>query len=384
MRILALVEAVTLTGPVKNLLSFGQFARQSRSGVELSIAAFFRPALGPSNPFLDAVRSAAIPLDVIPERGRFDRSVLPAISGILERRRPDILQTHAVKSHFLVRYGGFHWRAPWIAFQHGYTREDLKMRMYIQLDRWSLRAASRVVTVCKPFADALARTGVHRDRIDVISNAITPPPPVPPEEVLALRTRLNLPQDAKVLLSIGRLSHEKGHADLIDALDLLARDRPDLPLCLLLVGDGIERASLERRAAAARHKIVFTGHQADVWPLFAAAHLFVLPSHSEGSPNVLLEAMAAKVPIVATAVGGVPETVQHGETAWLVRPHAPAELAHSIAQALAQPDDARRMADHAFARVLADFSPEARSKNLLRLYRSVAPRPSAVPMEDAG
>ncbi len=382
-RVVALVEAATLTGPVKNLLAFCRMARQAGSIIDLSIAAFFRnsSSAASSNPFLDAVRSAGIELDVIPERGRFDRSVIPAIGRILERRRPDVIQTHAVKSHFLVRYAGFHRRIPWIAFHHGYTAEDFKMRLYVQLDRWSLRAAPHVITVCEPFAADLVRAGVPRDRIQILPNAVAPPPVVTDEQVCALRRRLAVPQGARILLSIGRFSREKGHSDLIAALQLLSRDRPGLSLCLLLVGDGIERPALERAAASSMHRVIFTGHQPDVWPLFAIADLFVLPSHSEGSPNVLLEAMAAKIPVVATAVGGVPETVENGQSALLVPPRSPSELARAIARLLDDPALLSTLAANAYSRVAACFSPQARMDALLRLYRLAAPDRSAIQTE---
>lgn len=368
-RVVALVEAVSVTGPMKNLLAFCR-AAQPEGEIELSIAAFVRGEA--SNPFLDAVREAGVPLDVIRERGRFDRSVIAAIAEILDRRRPHLLQTHAVKSHFLARYGGFARRVAWIAFHHGYTSEDLKMRLYIQLDRWSLRAARRVITVCGPFADELAQTGVRRERIQIIPNAVAPPPPVRAEEIESLRRRFDLSGSSRIVLAIGRFSSEKGHADLLAALAILARDRPDLAPCLLLAGDGIERANLERMAASCGHRVIFAGHQGNVWPFLALADLLVLPSRSEGSPNVLLEAMAAGVPVVATGVGGVPESVENGSSAWLVPPRAPAALAAALAEALDRPDVARQFAANAAARVAAHFSPHIRHQTLLAMYRSAA------------
>jgi len=156
-RVVAVIEAVTVTGPAKNLLRFAARARSS-TAAEISILTFNRSQQ--SNPFLDAARSAGLEADVIDERFRFDPGVMGQLTALLQRRSPDIVQTHGVKAHFLVRAGGLARRYPWIAFHHGYTAEDLKMRLYNQLDRWSLPGADRVVTVCTPFAEALARRGV--------------------------------------------------------------------------------------------------------------------------------------------------------------------------------------------------------------------------------
>ncbi len=184
LRVLALVEAATVTGPAKNLIRFCEMVQADpAAGLSISIAAFHRRSPGgpESNAFLDAVRAAGIELDVIPERGRFDSSVQGMLDQIVARRRPDIIQTHAPKSHFLVRWMGLQRGRGWIAFHHGDTAEDLKMRLYTQLDRWSLRAAHRSVTVCEPFADLLVARGVRRERLQIVPNAMAAAPLVAEE-----------------------------------------------------------------------------------------------------------------------------------------------------------------------------------------------------------
>ncbi|HTM14379.1 MAG TPA: glycosyltransferase [Bryobacteraceae bacterium] len=388
LRVLALVEATTVTGPAKNLIRFCEMVQADpAAGLSISIAAFHRRAPAgaesnafagsESNAFLEAVRAAGIELDVIPERGRFDSSVQPVLSEIVARRRPDIIQTHAPKSHFLVRWIGLHRGRGWIAFHHGDTAEDLKMRLYNQLDRWSLRAAHRSVTVCEPFADLLVARGVRRERLQILPNAMAAAPLVPKEDVSALRDRLALPPAARVILSVGRLSPEKGHADLLAAMRLLLRAHPQLAIRLILVGDGIDRSSLERVAAASdlASSVIFAGHCQNVWPYYSLADVFALPSRSEGSPNALLEAMAAGVPIVACKVGGVPETVEDGSSALLVPRAKPAAMASALARVLEDPALATRLVSNASERLVKRFSPESRYQALLQVYRAVKERP---------
>jgi len=380
LRVLALVEATTVTGPAKNLIRFCQMVQADpAAGLAISIAAFQRqaPAGSESNAFLDAVRAAGIELDVIPEHGRFDSSILPLLREVIARRRPDIIQTHAPKSHFLVRWMGLQRGRGWIAFHHGDTAEDLKVRLYTQLDRWSLRAADRSVTVCQPFADLLVGRGVRRARIQIVPNAMAAAPLVPQEDAMALRDRLALPQDARVILSVGRLSTEKGHADLLAAVRLLLSDRPQLTIKLILVGDGIERPALERAAAAPdlASAVIFAGHCSNIWPYYSLADVFALPSHSEGSPNALLEAMAAGVPIVDCKVGGVPETVEDSSSALLVPPSDPAAMAGALARVLEDRALAARLVSNASARVVTRFSPQSRYQVLLEVYRSVRRSP---------
>jgi glycosyltransferase involved in cell wall biosynthesis len=236
-----------------------------------------------------------------------------------------------VKSHFLVHRAGVRKNCKWVAFHHGYTSTDLKMRVYNQLDRISLPNADRVLTVCRPFADQLAARGVDRARLRVQHMPVRPFL-ISPDDPGKLRNELGLPPDAKVILSVGRLSHEKGHCDLISAFALLRERVYDETLCLVLVGDGPERVRLEQQAkdSGAQGQILFTGHRDDAKRFYGIANIFALPSYTEGTPNVLLESMAAGVPIVSTRVGGIPELVNDGENALLV----PARLPQAMADAL--------------------------------------------------
>jgi glycosyltransferase involved in cell wall biosynthesis len=247
------------------------------------------------------------------------------------------------------------------------------MRLYNRLNRWSLPAADRVVTVCRPFADSLARAGVAEERIRVLPNSIAEAPHATDEEIRDLRGRLGLNQKERVILSIGRFSREKAQADLIEAAAHLTRLHPDLAFRLVLVGDGPERQAVEQAASGLAGRVVCAGHQTNVRPYYAVADIFVLPSHSEGSPNVILEAMAAGVPIVATAVGGVPEMLADGESALLAPAGAPEALAEAMGSLLTNEELATRLARNASASVAQRFSPDAYRRALLGVYAELSP-----------
>ncbi|MET0648485.1 MAG: glycosyltransferase family 4 protein [Pyrinomonadaceae bacterium] len=378
-RLLSVMEATTVTGPAKNLLGFAARARSREfteplglPRVETTVVTFVRgaDASGEPNAFVGAARAAGVEVVLIPERFRFDPSVFKALRSAVERCAPDVLQTHSVKSHLLLRLSGLGRRYPWVAFHHGYTTPDAKMRLYNQLDRWSLPSAARVVTVCGPFAERLASAGVRRERISVLHNSVAPASA--PEEGVAraLGIRLGLGEGERVILSVGRLSQEKGHADLVAALGHLGRLAPGLSFRLVLVGDGPERARLEEeaRARGLSERVVFAGHHADVRPFYALADVLVLPSYSEGSPNVLLEAMAAGVPVVATAVGGVPEIVAHEESALLIAPRDERAMAEALARILSDATLARGLAAKAAELAAERFSPEAYARSVLEIY----------------
>ena len=385
--ILALLEADGLTGPVKNLLEFCIHSRQvmddsSGFGIDCSLATFRRDHhdLADSHAeFVKAAEAAQVGLEFIRERFRFDPRVLEQLRNLVEKQAPGIIQTHNVKSHFLVRCSELWRKYPWVAFHHGYTTTDLKMCAYNQLDRWSLLAADRVVTVSHSAAQALARIGVRASRLRVVHNAASPNPEGDPGVAFALRRSLGISDEQRVVLAAGRLSREKGHADLVTAFGYLAQQQPATSICLIVAGDGPERHRIEAltKSLDGNHRVLLPGHVSNLRAYYAMADLLVLPSHSEGSPNVLLEAMAAGLPIVATRVGGVPEIVCHGQTAILVEPRKPRALAHGISLLLSDRSLAKQLSVNALRAVL-DYSPLARTRALTQIYNELAPRRTPV------
>jgi len=187
----------------------------------------------------------------------------------------------------------------------------------------------------------------------------------------SLRRELGVGQDESVVLTVGRLSHEKAHADLVAALSHL---REAVPVRLIIVGEGPERKRIEEtaRGLGADRRVTLTGFLSDPRPYYAIADVFAMSSLTEGSPMALLEAMAARVPVVATAVGGIPEIVQDGESALLVPPRDPAALATALARALSEPEQSRRRAEQAFSALKERHSPQARVRAVARLYRDLA------------
>jgi len=171
---------------------------------------------------------------------------------------------------------------------------------------------------------------------------------------------------------VGRLSREKDHLTLLHAFRQLAREG-SVNAHLLIVGDGPERPRIE---AAIRDfqlcaAVTMTGHMPSAEPYYGVADLAVLSSLSEGSPNALLEAMSARVPVVATAVGGVPEIVADRQSALLVPPHSPAALCQAMGELLTNQAMARALAQRAGELLAARHSLEARSKRLLEIYAGV-------------
>jgi glycosyltransferase involved in cell wall biosynthesis len=176
---------------------------------------------------------------------------------------------------------------------------------------------------------------------------------------------------------IANLVHYKGHADLIEALARLQS-----PPRMCFIGDGPERAALVRllHARGLEHAVEFAGTVPEARRLLPSYQFAVLPSHKEGLPNAVLEAMAAGLPVIATAVGGVPEIVTEGVTGMLVPPHAPRELANAITRLINDPRLRVRLgtAGRSAAERLSDASCAARHEAVYqavhRLVHQAVPR----------
>jgi glycosyltransferase involved in cell wall biosynthesis len=372
LRTLVFLEASTVAGAVKPVLEFARetAASASERRFELTMALYQRAKQQAE--LIDVVRGAGIPIEVIEERHALDLRALPQLRTIVERLRPDILWTNNTKSHFLVYLSGVDRSAQWIAFHHGYTQEARRTRIYNELDRWSLPRAKRVVTVCQAFASELQRKGVPAERLRILRNPIRVAAPVSDAERSHLRESLGL-NDCTVLLSVGRLSQEKGHADLLRAVaQMRVAQGAAFGSRLLMVGDGPERSHLAALCADLKLEDVvhFAGFQPDVRPYYAIANVFVLPSHSEGSPNVLLEAMAAGVPMVATAVGGLPEVLSDEVNALLVPKQDVAELAKAITRLLDDAQLRRHLVEQGHV-VVAQHSPQSYFRALSGLFEEV-------------
>ena len=371
-RVVALLEGKVVSGPAKNLL---KFAADCRDEVDLTVITFQRTSTenrsdSSSNPLISEARKLDIPVEVVPETSPFDLSTVGALRRIIQERESQIVETHGTKSHFLVSLLSNR-RFTWIAFHHGYTAEDLKIRFYQQFDRWSLRRCDSAVTVCEEFAVLLGRRGVARGRVHIIHNAVETDDDGAHRELAEKARRLwRVKSDERIVLAAGRLSPEKGHAYLVEAASGIVSRSHEWKLRVMIAGSGPceEKLKDQVKALGLNANVELIGHRSDLQSLFSIADVFVLPSLSEGSPNVLLESMAAGVPIVATKVGGVPELVRNGESAILVPPGETHQLRAAILELLKNRPLASRLAAEALRNVREDFSPAKRNESLLNIY----------------
>lgn len=243
---------------------------------------------------------------------------------------------------------------PSVAVTRGWTAQDVKVRLFEWLDRRLLRWHSAVITVSHQQRQEVLALNVPAEKVFTILNGIDLHTLPAGYEQSVIRHELHLADSVPIAGVVGRLSVEKGQRYALQAL----RDVPDVQL--LVVGDGRERETLGALAIqiGLEDRVHFLGERIDARQIIGTLDVLVLPSLTEGIPNVILEAFAYKTPMVATAVGGVPELVKDGETGWLVPPRDPHALAQAIREAVSNPEEARRRAENAYRHLLANFTVE--------------------------
>ncbi len=246
--------------------------------------------------------------------------------------------------------------------------------------RWSVNRAAATVGVsdstCQHLADSLR---LRRDRVELVPNGV----PITPGDRDSARRALGVDPTVRLLLSVGNLYPVKGHATLIEACGLLAQERTLPPWRVVVAGRGDEAAPLQARihALGLEDRVTLLGLRDDIPDLLAAADGWVMPSLSEGLPMALLEAMLARLPIVSSAVGGIPDVIRDGENGLLVPAADPARLAAALASLLRDPDTATRYGANAFAAANGTFSASTMVSRYLALYEralGVAPINQAV------
>lgn len=323
-----------------------------------------------SHPLVSALREADVVVEVIKLPHRAYGREQAALAALIRDFGAEVVHTHGYHMDVVGARAARQASVPRIATAHGFTGGGWRNRFYEILQRRSYRSAAAVIAVSRSIADRLRRDAVVAPAVRYLQNAWVRRADRLPKE--RARLALGLEADAFVVGWVGRVSREKGPDIIIRAL----RHPEAAGLTLCMVGDGPSRDDLQGAGSAndaAGSSVLWTGGVPEAGRLFAAFDVFVLSSRTEGTPMVLLEAMDATVPIVATRVGGVPDMVDSAE-ALLVDPEDPAALRAAVLAVRTQPEAARHRAERAKARLATVFGPGAWLDAHEQLYREVIAR----------
>jgi glycosyltransferase involved in cell wall biosynthesis len=338
-----------------------QLARAARAaGHE---CAFVSPSEGP---FLEQARAEGFATHLLDLGRLFRLDGVLRLGLLLRRERADVLHTHTplvanILGRVAGRLAGVRVVSP-VHIENHFPAGRRRAGLYRWLDNATARSAATLLTVSQGTRAALERQG-YPQRIEVVYNGVAPSTAEPAD--------LGLTPGRPEIGEIARLAEVKGQRTLLRAC-------VGLDVTVVLVGADLERGGayrreLERQAAelGIADRVLFTGYRRDADAVLRAFDVLALPSTIEGFPLVVLEAMAAGIPVVATPVGGVGELVRDGETGLLVPPEDPAALAAALHRLLDEPETARRLAEAARAQVFERFSEASMCARVLAVYEDL-------------
>lgn len=324
----------------------------------------------------DELERENVPVVALNRRPGFRPDLGWRIASLARRHRAEVLHCHHYSPFVYGRIAATLIGAGLVYTEHGRLSDQppsIKRRMVNPLLG---RLGGPIFAVSGHLREHMIAEGLPASRIGVIHNGIDPGPEATPDMRAAAREVLGLPHDALVIGTAARLDTVKDLGALLQAFSQLRGTYPGSRL--IVIGDGAERAALTAIGAdlGIMAAVDFTGHRDDVRQLLPALDIFVNSSVSEGISLTILEAMAANLPVVATAVGGTPEVVIPDVTGLLVPARDPQRLAGALVQLAS--DEQRRLEFGAEGRrrVLARFSADRMVSDYMEQYKRTARKDS--------
>jgi glycosyltransferase involved in cell wall biosynthesis len=368
-RILHVIPTLDQSGAEKQLSLLAR-GLAAQGEFEVHVAALTR-----GGPLEAELARSDVPVTVIGKRGKLDPLAFWRLVHQIRRLRPAIVHTWMFAANSYGRAAALRERVPHLIASERCV-DPWKQWHQLAIDRYLARRTERIVVNSTGVREFYERQGIASEKFVVIPNGIdgaefAPADGVTPLDRRKLLTQLDLPADARLIGAVGRLWPQKRVKDLIWAIDLFKVIRDDVHL--LVMGDGPQRQILERytRLVEATDRVHFLGHRADVSRILPHLDCVWLGSEYEGLPNVVMEAMLAARPVVATNIAGTRDLIVEGQTGYLVGVGDRASFVRRTRLVLEDAALAQRLGEAGRQRMLTEFGVDRMVEAHLRLYREV-------------
>jgi glycosyltransferase involved in cell wall biosynthesis len=326
------------------------------------------------------LRSLGVPVEVIDEAD--DELAIRELSAWLRREEIDLVHSHMYRAEVVGTRAAVAAGTPVIMATVHSSR--VRAPSDVSLLASLTPSMDRLIVPSESIQRKVVAEGRVGARFAVIPNGVDLSRFASPAPRCAFRREFGVPSHALLLGVVARLEPEKGHQFLLDAMPIILRGAPDT--WLAIVGEGSSLAALRAQASSlgVAERVVFTGRREDVSALTADLTVAVLPSVREAQGISILEAMARRVPVVASAVGGIPEVVTSGVDGLLVPPADPAALAEAVLRLLRDEALRRRIGEAGYATVRDRFSIDAQVRRIEAVYNEELTRAGVLLGDGAG
>jgi glycosyltransferase involved in cell wall biosynthesis len=323
----------------------------------------------PGSPLHEKAEAEGLP--VLPLRIRSEIHLGAAFRLARAMRREGCLLAHFHDAH-AVSVGGMACDRAKVPIRVISRRVDFPLKRNFFSRRKYTRNVDAIIAISEGVKDVLIKGGIAPDVIEIVPSGIDFAPFEKVDGCDFLRKEFGFADDDFLVGIVAALEDHKGHRYLLEAAQILKDRAPKVKI--VIVGKGSLEMDLDQQARAlgVTGLVFFLGFRDDVPRILASLDLFVLSSHLEGLGTSIMDAMASRLPVVATQAGGIPEVVIHEETGLLVPPRDPAALAQAILEIYQDRGLARRLGERGYEVVHEKFSAEAMARRIIAVYEKLA------------
>jgi glycosyltransferase involved in cell wall biosynthesis len=369
--VLDLRDSPWFDGPGRTVLECATGLK--KDNLTIIIGSFRAPHLK-THLYIEEAARRGLKTEPVRERSSYDLLIVKRLVDIIGRHKVDIVHTHELRSNFYGLLAARICSLPVVTTVHGWIANDLQgvMRQYV--DRFLMLFFDQIITVSQNLKKKITSFGISPRRVVVVPNALEL------QQYRIDRTRQNLRKQLGIghrdilIAKIGRLSREKGQGDLIKAFKKSVGKRTDVHLALIGIGPDEKRLRRQVAGLDLIHNVHFCGFRQDMVDCYNSIDLVVQASYTEGMPNVVIEALAMGVPVIATNAGGTNEILTDGVSGRLVPPGKVECLSYALSEFLKHPDFFLIMAENGRRIVHDGFDSANRTEKIKKIYMQLLTR----------
>jgi glycosyltransferase involved in cell wall biosynthesis len=364
MKILHLISSKGFFGAENVVVNL---AKEQKKNLDVCVGVF-RDRREPHTEVAIEAERNGIKTEIFDCAGKIDIMTIKNIRKTIKEKEIDIVHSHGYKSNIYGILASRKTKVKSIATCHNWSMTDPKMRKYRHLDLFFMKKFDKIVAVSNRLKEQIESSGVKPDKISVIDNGVDIRQFVCEEYDSLFKKKIGANNSKSIICSIGRLVQEKGFFHLLKAFKDIKKSIPDTRL--LIVGDGPLKEALGKAALelGISEKVTFAGIRNDISKILAITDIFVMASLDEGLPMVLLEAMAAKKPVVATRVGAIPDIIEDGQSGILVASGNELELSFAVSGLLLDKHKVDCLAEEGLKMIQEKYSSERMAGEYYKIY----------------